>query len=61
MAQAKSEEDAMNWKQSFRSIYYDGAPEPADLNVPWAETALLVIDVQNTYLARPERASLTRE
>src|SRR5690349_11835935 len=51
----------MNWKQSFRSIYYDGAPEPADLDLPWAETALLVIDVQNTYLTRPNRASLTAE
>ncbi len=49
----------MNWKQSFRSIYYDGAPEPADLDLPWAETALLVIDVQNTYLTRPDRTSLT--
>jgi nicotinamidase-related amidase len=48
----------MTWKTAFRSIYYDGAPEPADLVLPWAETALLVIDVQNTYLARPDRASL---
>jgi nicotinamidase-related amidase len=49
----------MNWKHSFRSIYYDGAPEPADLVLPWAETALLIIDVQNTYLALPARASLS--
>lgn len=49
----------MNWKQSFRSIYYDGAPEPADLVLPWPETALLVIDVQNTYLERPDRAALS--
>jgi nicotinamidase-related amidase len=51
----------MNWKHSFRSIYYDGAPEPADLDLPRAETALLVIDVQNTYLKRPDRASLSSE
>jgi biuret amidohydrolase len=51
----------MDWKHSFRSIYYDGAPEPADLDLPWAETALLVIDVQNTYLARPDRAPLSHE
>jgi nicotinamidase-related amidase len=51
----------MNWKKSFRSIYYDGAPEPADLNLVWAETALLVIDVQKTYLARPDPASLSAE
>ena len=51
----------MNWKKSFRSIYYDGAPDPADLDLAWGETALLVIDVQNTYLARPDRASLSME
>jgi len=50
---------AMSWKNSFRSIYYEGAPEPADLDLGWKETALLVIDVQNTYLARPDRATLT--
>ncbi|MBK1867535.1 cysteine hydrolase family protein [Aestuariivirga sp. YIM B02566] len=49
----------MSWKNSFRSIYYEGAPEPADLDLGWKETALLVIDVQNTYLARPDRATLT--
>lgn len=48
----------MTWKTSFRSIYYDGAPEPDDLALAPNETALLVIDVQNTYLARPDRASL---
>ena len=48
----------MNWKTDFRSIYYDGAPAPADLVLPWAETALLVIDIQNVYLARPDRAAL---
>lgn len=49
----------MSWKTSFRSLYYDGAPEPADISLPVKETALLVIDVQNTYLERPERASLS--
>lgn len=48
----------MSWKTDFRSLYYDGAPEPADLVLPVKETALLVIDVQNTYLARPDLASL---
>lgn len=61
MAQAKTEEMVMNWKQSFRSIYCDGAPQPADLDLNWAGSALLVIDVQNTRLARPDRASLYRE
>ena len=48
----------MSWKTAYRSIYYDGAPEPADPDLAWGHTALLLIDVQNTYLARPQRASL---
>lgn len=48
----------MTWKTRNRSFYYREAPEPADLAWRPAETALLVIDVQNTYLARPDRASL---
>ena len=50
----------MSWKTDYRSIYYQGAPEPDDLVLPPAETALLIIDVQNTYLERPDRASLTK-
>ncbi len=49
----------MNWKTDFRSIYYATAPEPEDLQLPPKETALLVIDVQNTYLERPERSTLS--
>ena len=49
----------MTWKTAFRSIYYDGAPEPQDPDLDPAHTALLVIDVQNTYLERPDRASLS--
>ncbi|MCR4283015.1 MAG: cysteine hydrolase [Bauldia sp.] len=48
----------MNWKTDYRSIYYRGAPEPDDLELKPEETALLVIDVQNTYRTRPDRASL---
>ena len=48
----------MPWKTDFRSIYYATAPEPEDLVLPPHETALLVIDVQNTYLERTDRASL---
>ncbi|WP_421695750.1 cysteine hydrolase family protein [Aestuariivirga sp.] len=48
----------MNWKTSYRSLYYRGAPEPADPVLKPQETALLVIDVQNTYLERPDRATL---
>ena len=48
----------MNWKTAYRSIYYLGAPEPEDLDLKPSDTALLIIDVQNTYLARPDRESL---
>jgi nicotinamidase-related amidase len=48
----------MSWKTARRSIYYDGAPEPADLDWRREETALLIIDVQNTYLARPDPSGL---
>lgn len=48
----------MSWKTAYRSLYYADMPEPDDLVLPHAHTALLVIDVQNTYLQRPDRASL---
>jgi biuret amidohydrolase len=51
----------MTWKTDFRSIYYDGAPEPDDLDLKPSQTALLVIDVQNTYLSRPNRALLSHD
>ena len=40
----------MNWKTAYRSFYYEHAPEPEDPVLPWAETAMLSIDVQNTYM-----------
>ena len=48
----------MSWKTRNRSFYYALAPEPDDPVLDPATTALLVIDVQNTYLERPDRASL---
>lgn len=39
----------MNWKSAYRSFYYQGAPEPEDLVLEPAETALLTIDIQNYY------------
>jgi nicotinamidase-related amidase len=49
----------MNWKTAYRSFYYQGAPEPANPDLDKAHTALLVIDVQNVYLARADRAALS--
>ncbi|MFC5068940.1 cysteine hydrolase family protein [Flaviflagellibacter deserti] len=48
----------MSWKTSYRSFYYDGAPEPLDPVLENGKVALLVIDVQNTYLDRPDPATL---
>jgi len=44
----------MSWKTAYRSFYYQGAPEPEDIQLPAAETALLVIDIQNTYIEPPQ-------
>jgi nicotinamidase-related amidase len=51
----------VNWKIDYRSFYYDGAPEPADPVLAKGKVALLVIDVQNTYLERPDPATLDGE
>jgi nicotinamidase-related amidase len=40
----------MSWKTAYRSFYYQDAPEPEDILLVPAATALLVIDIQNTYL-----------
>ncbi|MBT2969740.1 MAG: cysteine hydrolase [Candidatus Thiodiazotropha sp. (ex Ctena orbiculata)] len=50
----------MNWKQAYRSFYYQGAPEPMDLELPYQNTALLTIDIQNTYM-KPADDPLERE
>jgi len=40
----------MSWKTAYRSFYYEDAPPPDDIVLPHADTALLVIDIQATYL-----------
>ncbi|MGA2777302.1 MAG: isochorismatase family cysteine hydrolase [Steroidobacteraceae bacterium] len=47
-----------SWKTAYRSLYYRGAPEPADPVLQRGKLALLVIDVQNVYLARPDPGTL---
>ncbi|WP_176085085.1 isochorismatase family cysteine hydrolase [Martelella sp. HB161492] len=49
----------MSWKTKWRSFYYQGAPEPADPALEKGKVALLIIDVQNTYLKRPDPDTLT--
>ncbi|MCY4241519.1 MAG: cysteine hydrolase [Rhodobacter sp.] len=43
----------MNWKTAYRSFYYENAEEPDDITLDPKTTALLVIDIQNTYLETP--------
>ncbi|HEY0291648.1 MAG TPA: isochorismatase family cysteine hydrolase [Hansschlegelia sp.] len=50
-----------SWKTSYRSMYYDGAPEPEDPKLETGKTALLVIDVQNTYFEQPDLSTMTAE
>jgi nicotinamidase-related amidase len=47
-----------SWKTSYRSMYYRQAPEPDDPVLQRGKLALLVIDVQNVYLQRPDPATL---
>lgn len=44
----------MNWKSAYRSFYYANAPEPEDILLPVKRTALLVVDIQNTYMEIPD-------
>jgi len=45
------------WKTAFRSFYYENADPPDDITLTPGRTALLVIDIQNTYLEVPEDAA----
>jgi biuret amidohydrolase len=47
-----------SWKTAFRSLYYQGAQEPDDPKLEPGRFGLLVIDVQNYFLLRPELATL---
>ena len=40
----------MSWKTAHRSFYYATAEEPDDIRLDPARTAILAIDIQNTYL-----------
>jgi nicotinamidase-related amidase len=44
----------MSWKTAHRSFYYANAEPPDDIRLDPASTALLVIDIQNTYLDNKE-------
>jgi biuret amidohydrolase len=50
----------MTWKTAYRSFYYANAEEPDDICLDPASTALLVIDIQNTYVADKDTPEETR-
>ena len=39
-----------DWKNAYRSFYYETAELPGDIELDPQRTALLVIDIQNTYM-----------
>ena len=45
-----------DWKTAYRSFYYRNADAPDDIKMAPDETALLVVDIQNTYLEVPDDA-----
>jgi nicotinamidase-related amidase len=51
----------VSWKSAHRSFYYQDASEPDDIVLAPSATALLVIDIQNTYLEpKPDAADDAR-
>lgn len=49
-----------DWKKAFRSFYYETAEDPDDIVLNRKHTALLVIDIQNTYLEPKDTDAETR-
>jgi len=49
----------MSWKTAHRSFYYEAADPPEDIVLDPARTAVLVIDIQNTYLAEKDTPAET--
>ncbi len=49
----------MGWKTAYRSFYYANAEQPEDIHLDPRTTALLVIDMQSTYLEDKDTAEET--
>lgn len=49
----------MGWKTAYRSFYYANAEAPEDIHLDPKTTALLVIDMQSTYLEDKDTAEET--
>ena len=50
----EKQRNASDWKTAYRSFYYTNAEEPDDIKLDASKTALLVIDIQNTYMLPKE-------
>ncbi len=50
----------MSWKTAYRSFYYANAEEPDDICLDPVSTALLVIDIQKTYIADKDTPEETK-
>ncbi len=50
----EKQRNASDWKTAYRSFYYTNAEEPDDIKLDPSKTALLVIDIQNTYMLPKE-------
>lgn len=48
----------MHWKDSYRSFYYEMAGDIGDIALDQDSVALLVIDMQNEFVKRPQTAVL---
>ena len=48
----------MNWKNDYRSFYYETAGDLGDVVLDRKTVALLVIDMQNRFVKRPSRSAL---
>ena len=46
----EKQRNGSDWKTAYRSFYYANAEEPDDIKLDPSKTALLVIDIQNTYM-----------
>ena len=50
----ENQRNGSDWKTAYRSFYYANAEEPDDIELDPSKTALLVIDIQNTYMLPKE-------
>jgi len=50
----EKQKNGSDWKTAYRSFYYANAEEPDDIKLDPSKTALLVIDIQNTYMLPKE-------